>query len=165
MARRNVLRSSSLLRLRSGAFRRRYAKTAMGWRGAAVLRRNAAVALGNALDRSTVGALIESLQSDPHPMVRGHVAWALGRIGSPRAIAALRRQHVAEKAVARARRDRVRFGRLCMNLLAVATAATLLGANGGRQSEPACLHRDAPRARGDEIVSVPVGRSRGNLLL
>ncbi len=87
-----------LLSLRSSAFRRRYAKTAMGWRGAAVLRRNAAVALGNALDRSTVGALIESLQRDPHPMVRGHVAWALGRIGSPRAIAALRRHHAAEKA-------------------------------------------------------------------
>ncbi len=85
-----------LLRLRSGAFRRRYAKTAMGWRGAAILRRNAAVALGNALDRSTVGALIESLRNDPHPMVRGHVAWALGRIGSPRAIEALRRHYAVD---------------------------------------------------------------------
>jgi len=85
-----------LLTLRSGAFKRRYQKTAMGWRGAAVLRRNAAVALGNALDRSAVGALTASLERDPHPMVRGHVAWALGRIGSPGAVAALRRRFAAE---------------------------------------------------------------------
>ena len=37
----------------------------MGWRGAAVLRRNAAVALGNALDRSAVPALIEALTPIP----------------------------------------------------------------------------------------------------
>jgi epoxyqueuosine reductase len=85
-----------LLRLGNAAFKRRYRATAMGWRGAAVLRRNAAVALGNALDRSTVGALTESLQRDPHPMVRGHAAWALGRIGSPPAVDALRRQHDLE---------------------------------------------------------------------
>ncbi len=56
-----------LLRLRSGAFKRRYRTTAMGWRGAAVLRRNAAVALGNALDRSAVGPLIESLERRSAP--------------------------------------------------------------------------------------------------
>jgi epoxyqueuosine reductase len=78
-----------LLELRSGEFKRRYARSAMGWRGAAVLRRNAAVALGNALDRSAVPALERALANDPHAMVRGHVAWALGRIGSPRALAAL----------------------------------------------------------------------------
>lgn len=85
-----------LLRMRSGDFKRRYRRTAMGWRGAAVLRRNAAVALGNALDRSAVGALVESLSGDPHPMVRGHVAWALGRIGSPGALQALRDQYALE---------------------------------------------------------------------
>jgi epoxyqueuosine reductase len=86
-----------LLSLRSGTFKRRYRATAMGWRGAAVLRRNAAVALGNALDRSAVGALTASLRNDPHPMVRGHAAWALGRIGSPNAIAVLRGQRAVER--------------------------------------------------------------------
>ena len=57
-----------------------------------MLRRNAAVALGNALDRSTVPALRESLEGDPHPMVRSHAAWALGRIGSPAAIEALEKR-------------------------------------------------------------------------
>jgi epoxyqueuosine reductase len=80
----------ALLRLGSAEFRRRVRSTAMGWRGAAVLRRNAAVALGNALDRSTVPALAASLERDPNAMVRMHVAWALGRIASPAAYEALR---------------------------------------------------------------------------
>lgn len=80
----------AMLALTSAQFKRTYRPTAMGWRGAAVLRRNAAVALGNALDRSAVPALIEALDRDKHPMVRGHVAWALGRIGSPAAIRGLR---------------------------------------------------------------------------
>jgi epoxyqueuosine reductase len=79
----------ALLGMTSGTFKRTFKGTAMGWRGAAVLRRNAAVALGNALDRSSVPALARALESDPHPMVRSHAAWALGRIGSPAAIAAL----------------------------------------------------------------------------
>ncbi|MDQ2991299.1 MAG: tRNA epoxyqueuosine(34) reductase QueG [Candidatus Eremiobacteraeota bacterium] len=79
----------ALLALKPEAFERTYRATAMGWRGAAVLRRNAAVALGNALDRSSVGALVHALGRDRHPMVRGHIAWALGRIGSPEAVDAL----------------------------------------------------------------------------
>jgi len=80
----------ALLQLKSSEFKRRYRATAMGWRGAAVLRRNAAIALGNRLDRSTVPALAAALRNDPHPMVRGAAAWALGRIGSPAALIALR---------------------------------------------------------------------------
>jgi len=80
----------ALLAVRSGEYERRYARTAMGWRSAAILRRNAAVALGNGLDRADVPALERSLAEDPHELVRAHVAWALGRIGSPRAEAALR---------------------------------------------------------------------------
>jgi epoxyqueuosine reductase len=81
-----------LLALRSSDYKRRFRPTAMGWRGAAVLRRNAALALGNSLDRAAVPALEAALARDPHPLVRGQVAWALGRIGSPRALGALRRR-------------------------------------------------------------------------
>jgi epoxyqueuosine reductase len=87
---------TQLLALRSGEFKRRYRDTAMGWRGAAVLRRNAAVALGNALDRSAVPQLARALAEDPHPMVRGHAAWALGRIASPPALSALRARAALE---------------------------------------------------------------------
>ncbi len=78
-----------MLAMRSATYKRRFRATAMGWRGAAVLRRNAAIGLGNARDRSTVPALAAALEEDPHPLVREHVAWALGRIGSPSARAAL----------------------------------------------------------------------------
>ncbi|MBC5799664.1 MAG: tRNA epoxyqueuosine(34) reductase QueG [Candidatus Eremiobacteraeota bacterium] len=86
----------ALLRLRSSRFKREFRATAMGWRGAAVLRRNAAVALGNTLDRAAVPVLAQALEDDPHPLVRGHAAWALGRIGSPAAVAALRERHARE---------------------------------------------------------------------
>jgi len=79
----------ALLKVRGAAFER-VRQTAMGWRGAAVLRRNAAVALGNGLDRADVPALAGALRDDPSPLVRGHAAWALGRIASPAAYAALR---------------------------------------------------------------------------
>ena len=85
----------TLLRLRGAAFAP-VRRTAMGWRGASVLRRNAAVALGNGLDRADVPALAEALRDDPSALVRGHAAWALGRIGSPPAYAALRAAAVRE---------------------------------------------------------------------
>jgi epoxyqueuosine reductase len=88
---------AALLHLKSGEWKRRYRGTAMGWRGAAVLRRNAAIALGNTFDRSTVPSLRRSASDDPHPMVRGAAAWALGRIGSPDAIAALRAAVASER--------------------------------------------------------------------
>jgi epoxyqueuosine reductase len=87
---------ATLLRLRSSEFKHRYARTAIGWRGGAVLRRNAAVALGNLLDRADVPVLEEAVALDPHPQVRGHAAWALGRIGSPRALAVLRARQACE---------------------------------------------------------------------
>jgi epoxyqueuosine reductase len=82
----------TLLSMSNAAFKRRFGGSALAWRGAAVLRRNAAVALGNSLDRAAAPALIRALREDAHAMVRGHAAWALGRIGSPRAFDALRRR-------------------------------------------------------------------------
>ena len=42
--------------------------------------RNVAVALGNSGAREAVPALLKAL-ADPEPLVRGHAAWALGRLG------------------------------------------------------------------------------------
>ncbi|MCA1596411.1 MAG: tRNA epoxyqueuosine(34) reductase QueG, partial [Chloroflexi bacterium] len=52
------------------------------------LARNAAVALGNSGDQSVVPALCEALDHD-EPLVRGHAAWALGRLGGDAALLAL----------------------------------------------------------------------------
>ena len=79
-----------LLALPSSEFKRRFRRTAMGWRGPVVLRRNAAVALGTGLDRAAVPALRGRCVTIAAALVRGHAAWALGRIGSPAAHQALR---------------------------------------------------------------------------
>jgi epoxyqueuosine reductase len=54
------------------------------------LLRNVAVALGNWGDPVTVPALVRAL-NDPEPLIRGHAAWALGRIGTGEARRALER--------------------------------------------------------------------------
>lgn len=57
------------------------------------LRRNAAVVLGNLRQQTAAPALIRALE-DPDPVVRGHAAWALGRLdGAHQALdKALRRE-------------------------------------------------------------------------
>ncbi|MGH7663676.1 MAG: tRNA epoxyqueuosine(34) reductase QueG [Gemmatimonadaceae bacterium] len=57
--------------------------------------RNVAVALGNRGDPGAVPALVAAL-SDEEPLVRGHAAWALGRIGSIAALEPLRARTAAE---------------------------------------------------------------------
>jgi len=49
------------------------------------------VALGNIGNADAVPALIDALE-DEEPLVRGHAAWALGRIGTAEALAGLRRR-------------------------------------------------------------------------
>jgi epoxyqueuosine reductase len=52
------------------------------------LLRNVCVALGNAGDPCAIPPLIHALQ-DPEPLVRGHAAWALGRLGRHEALETL----------------------------------------------------------------------------
>jgi epoxyqueuosine reductase len=53
------------------------------------LQRNAAVALGNTRRPEAVAPLAHSLASNPSALVRSHCAWALGRVGTSAARAAL----------------------------------------------------------------------------
>jgi epoxyqueuosine reductase len=59
------------------------------------LLRNVAVALGNWGDPRTVPALGRAL-GDHEPLIRGHAAWALGRIGGDAAITALQERRIVE---------------------------------------------------------------------
>ena len=84
-----------LLSLSDEEFRRRF-------RGSPILRakrrgflRNVAVALGNLRVLEAVPALIQALQ-DQEPLVRRHVAWALGEIGTAEALNALRERLTEE---------------------------------------------------------------------
>jgi epoxyqueuosine reductase len=56
--------------------------TALRRAGRDGLLRNVCVALGNAGDRAAVPALVRALGSDRSALVRGHAAWALGRLGA-----------------------------------------------------------------------------------
>ena len=57
--------------------------------------RNACVAAGNAGDPILVPALV-TLLDDAAPLIRGHAAWALGRIGGADAVRALARALTVE---------------------------------------------------------------------
>ncbi|WP_236646241.1 tRNA epoxyqueuosine(34) reductase QueG [Gemmatirosa kalamazoonensis] len=59
------------------------------------LRRNASVVLGNVGAPDDIPALVAVL-ADDEPLVRGHAAWALGRIGSPAALQPLRERLSSE---------------------------------------------------------------------
>ena len=78
-----------LIGLDEDGFHRRYAGTPIFRTGRGRLLRNVAVALGNWGDGRASPALARAL-ADVEPLVRGHVAWALGRIGGRAAQKALR---------------------------------------------------------------------------
>jgi epoxyqueuosine reductase len=60
------------------------------------LLRNVAVALGNWGSEEAVPVLVNAIE-DAEPLVRGHAAWALGRIGGSDAVAALRERAEVEE--------------------------------------------------------------------
>ena len=77
-----------LLAMSGKGFTREFAGSAVTRTGRKGLLRNVCVALGNWGVEETVPTLVSAL-SDPAPIVRGHAAWALGRVGSPAALEAL----------------------------------------------------------------------------
>jgi len=81
-------RLEELLTLDDAAFRARFRESALWRTRRAGLLRNVCIALGNVADRGSVPALTGALD-DPEPLVRGHAAWALGRLGGTAARAAL----------------------------------------------------------------------------
>ena len=90
-----LLELVGLLEMSEEDFRQRF-------RGSTILRakrvglqRNACVALGNRRDPAGVPALCRALDLCA-PLVRGHAAWALGRIGTPQARQALEQASRAE---------------------------------------------------------------------
>ncbi|MDQ2809485.1 MAG: tRNA epoxyqueuosine(34) reductase QueG [Chloroflexota bacterium] len=77
-----------LLALTEAEFRERFRGSPIRRAKWAGLRRNVCVALGNSGDPTAIPALIAVLGADP-ALVRGHAAWALGRLAGPAARAAL----------------------------------------------------------------------------
>jgi epoxyqueuosine reductase len=86
---------TDLLALDDAAFRDRYRRTPIWRTKRRGLLRNAAIALGNLGDESSLPALREAL-TDPEPLVRAHAAWAVGQIGGPSAPEILTTARAAE---------------------------------------------------------------------
>jgi epoxyqueuosine reductase len=80
----------SFLALDEATFTERFRGSPVRRAGRDGFLRNVCVALGNRHRVSSVGALVGTSRKDPSALVRGHAAWALGRIGTPDALAALR---------------------------------------------------------------------------
>jgi epoxyqueuosine reductase len=93
---RNPVELAELFFLDDAAFRQRFRHTPL-WRARRRgILRNAAIVLGNQRAVSALPALCRGLD-DPEPLVRGAAAWALGRLGTPEAEAALRRRAAVER--------------------------------------------------------------------
>ncbi|AWB46789.1 tRNA epoxyqueuosine(34) reductase QueG [Paenibacillus sp. CAA11] len=86
-----------LLDLSNREFKERFGHSAAAWRGKKPIQRNAVIALGNFKDASAVPKLIDILNNDPRPELRGTAAWALGRIGGNEAMHAIEMALQTEK--------------------------------------------------------------------
>jgi epoxyqueuosine reductase len=85
-----------LLTMTEAEFRAEFSGTAVmraKWQGMA---RNAAVALGNVGTINDLELLERTVAEHPEPLVRGHAAWAMGRIDRQQAIPALNNLRVRE---------------------------------------------------------------------
>jgi epoxyqueuosine reductase len=72
------------LELGSAAYRKLVKHSALGRAPRRVLKRNAAVALGNTKHPDAIAPLSRALSNDSSELVRGHAAWALGELFSQR---------------------------------------------------------------------------------
>ena len=78
-----------LLAMTEAEFREMYRGSAVRRAKRRGIARNAAVALGNTGNRDAAPVLVDALTSHDESLVRGHAAWALGRLGGRVARAAL----------------------------------------------------------------------------
>ncbi len=84
-----------LIALDDDGFQQRFRQSPVKRAKRSGLLRNVAVALGNWGDPVAMPALVQALH-DAEPLVRGHAAWALGRIATPQAHHALQQAWPAE---------------------------------------------------------------------
>jgi len=86
-----------LLQITEEEFQNYFAYNQIAMRPREAIKRNAVLALGNIGDTKAVVPLIRTLQEDDSPMVRGHTAWALSKIGGEKAKFALKKALKIEK--------------------------------------------------------------------
>ncbi|MFF5995341.1 tRNA epoxyqueuosine(34) reductase QueG [Lysinibacillus sp. KU-BSD001] len=85
-----------LLSISNKEFKAKFGHVSGSWRGKKPIQRNAILALAHFKEEAAVPALIDVLQKDERPVIRGTAAWALGKIGGPEAEQALQRAMTRE---------------------------------------------------------------------
>ncbi|MED1664506.1 tRNA epoxyqueuosine(34) reductase QueG [Brevibacillus laterosporus] len=86
-----------LLTIGNKEFKARFGTSSAAWRGKKPIQRNAILGLAHFRDKSAIPDLIELLNKDSRPVIRGTSAWALGRIGGELAMDALELANLKEQ--------------------------------------------------------------------
>lgn len=86
-----------LLTMSNREFKEKFGNAAGSWRGKKPIQRNAILALAHYKDETAIETLIDLMQKDPRPVIRGTSAWALGKIGGDKAYHALYMEQMREK--------------------------------------------------------------------
>lgn len=86
-----------LLSMSNKDFKEKFGISSSSWRGKKPIQRNAILALAHFKDKTAVPDLINLLEHDPRPVIRGTAGWALGKIGGETAMAALEKAKMYEK--------------------------------------------------------------------
>ena len=79
-----------MLRLSNRQFKERFGNMSGSWRGKNPIQRNAILALAHFKEESAVPELIEMLQKDQRPVIRGTIAWSLSKIGTEQCYEAIK---------------------------------------------------------------------------
>lgn len=74
-----------ILKLSNRQFKEQFGEMSGSWRGKNPIQRNAIIALAHFKDKTAVAELTAMLQKDVRPVIRGTIAWALGKIGGEEA--------------------------------------------------------------------------------
>ncbi|WP_442598947.1 tRNA epoxyqueuosine(34) reductase QueG [Neobacillus sp. D3-1R] len=73
-----------VLHMSNREFKEKFGPLSGSWRGKKPIQRNAIIALAHFKDESAVDDLVELVNKDSRPVIRGTAAWALGKIGGER---------------------------------------------------------------------------------
>ncbi|MFD2208297.1 tRNA epoxyqueuosine(34) reductase QueG [Virgibacillus halophilus] len=86
-----------MLTVSNREFKDKFGHMSGSWRGKKPIQRNALIALAHFKDKTAVPSIIQIMNEDPRPVMRGTAAWSLGKIGTPEAYAAIEAAMTKEK--------------------------------------------------------------------
>lgn len=86
-----------LLKMTNRTFKETYGHMSGAWRGKNPIQRNAIIALAHFKEQAAVPTLIDLMQHDARPVIRGTAAWAIGKINTQEGLLALQKAEQSEQ--------------------------------------------------------------------